>query len=52
MSEPEDQITAMLDYIKGTYGQDLVINAPCAAASATAPMYGTEPSEEAGDGLD
>lgn len=32
-------------------GQDLVINAPCAAASAVAPMHDTE-LKEAGDGLD
>ena len=51
MSRPEDQIIGMLDYIDETYGQDLVIHAPCATASAVAPMHETEP-KEAGDGLD
>lgn len=42
MSQPE-----------GWPGEDLVINAPCAAASAVAPMHDKEPElEEAGDGLD
>lgn len=55
MTEKYDEGTgleAALSVVKNTTGQDLVINAPCAAASATAPMYGTEPTEEAGDGLD
>ena len=46
----EDQAKETLDYIRGTYGRDLAINAPCAAAQGNASMN-TE-SEEAGDGLD
>lgn len=56
MSTPEEQISGTLHYITDTYGRDLVINAPCAAAEAVAPVYSgeipDEEIEETGDGVD
>lgn len=52
MSEAEDQIKWVSEYIQAEYGKDLAIKAPCAAAQGDASMNTATEPEEAGDGLD